>query len=95
MYLTGAGREAGKLSVDSTRTHARAHTISGKTISKKWHMKLEKHHQEILKACPAKLDLEHAQNFNKASIGDFYEKYKGKHFRFDGTCASLLLAIYL
>jgi hypothetical protein len=55
--------------------HARAHEISGKTISRKWHTKFEKRHREILKARPAKLDPKRAQNFNKASIGDFYDKY--------------------
>jgi transposase len=29
---------------------ARAHEISGKTIGKKWHTKLEKRHREIFKA---------------------------------------------
>jgi hypothetical protein len=53
---------------------ARAHEISGKTIGKKWH-KFEKRHREILKARPAKLDSKRAQYFNKANIGDFYDKY--------------------
>ena len=72
-----------------------AHEISGKTIGKKWHTKCEKCHREILKARPAKLDPKRAQNFSKASIGDFYEKHEGTHFCFDGMCASLLLAVYL
>ena len=62
---------------------ARAHEISGKTIFKKWYTKFETHHREILETRPAKLDPKRAQNFSKASIGDFYEKHEGTHFCFD------------
>jgi Tc5 transposase DNA-binding domain len=57
------------------KLRARAHEIFGKTIGEKWHTKFEKRHREILKSRPAKLDPKRAQTFNKASIGDFYDKY--------------------
>jgi hypothetical protein len=89
-YLTGAG----KSSVDSTRTSCTRTRNFWQNHRQKWHTKFEKRHREILKACPAKLDPKRTQNFNKASIGDLFDKYEGTHFRFDGMC-SLLLAFYL
>jgi hypothetical protein len=76
VLLDCSGRECRKVIHGLHKSFLHAHIKSlAKPSAKKCHKKFEKRHQDIFKACHAKLDLKHAQNFNKASIGDFYNKY--------------------
>jgi len=75
-------QESRPWSPQELRAHARA--ISGKEIGKKWNLKFERRHPELLTARPAKLDPKRAKNFNKVIVHDFFDQYEGLHSEYDG-----------
>lgn len=56
------------------RNHASS--IAGRRVGKKWARRFLKRHPQVITARPSKLDPKRAQNFNKATISDFFDKYE-------------------
>ena len=63
---------------------AKATTICGKEVGKRWHKKFEKRHPGLRASKPSKLDPKRAKHFNETIINDYFDKLEDLHSRYPG-----------
>ncbi|KAH7917731.1 DDE-domain-containing protein, partial [Leucogyrophana mollusca] len=62
---------------------ARVHDITGRTPGKNWHYGFLRRHSSLFMSKPRGLDPKRGQNFNKSTVGEFFEMRKQLNEKYD------------
>jgi hypothetical protein len=71
------------LPMDYREIRSHASTLAGRIVGKKWVARFMKRHPETIAAKPSKLDPKRAQNFNKTTVYDFFDKLQSLHSEYN------------